>query len=91
MQKLLGMCVENTNEMSSTIKVSFDVQDIMRVIQERMTEQNESEKNDESEKMIQELTEMLQNIGLNRQKLIDLRQEYKPKLTPYTDLNGDPI
>jgi hypothetical protein len=38
MQKLLGMCVENTNEMSSTIKVSFDVQDIMKVIQERMKE-----------------------------------------------------
>ena len=25
MQNLLGMCIENTNEMSTTIKVSFDV------------------------------------------------------------------
>ena len=60
------MCVENTNEMSSTIKVSFDVQDIMKVIQERMKEQNESEKLDESNQMIQELTEMLLSIGVNR-------------------------
>jgi hypothetical protein len=29
MQKLLGMCIDNTNEMSHTIKMSFDVQDIM--------------------------------------------------------------
>ena len=60
------MCVENTNEMSSTIKVSFDVQDIMKVIQERMKEQNESEKLDESNQMIQELTEMLLSIVVNR-------------------------
>ena len=32
MQNLLGMCVENTNEMSQTIKVSFDVQDTMMKI-----------------------------------------------------------
>lgn len=29
MQALLGMCVENTNEMSSTIKMGFDVKDVM--------------------------------------------------------------
>ena len=34
---------------------------------------------------------MLQSIGVNRQKLVDLRAEYKPKLAPYTKLNGDPV
>ena len=29
MQHLLGMCVENTNEMATTISVSFEVQDVM--------------------------------------------------------------
>ena len=32
MQKLLGMCIENTNDMSHTISMSFDVQDIMKRI-----------------------------------------------------------
>ena len=33
------MCIENTNEMSTTIKVSFDVQDVMKNIQARMREE----------------------------------------------------
>lgn len=40
MQNLLGMCIENTNEMSATIKVSFDVQDVMKNIQSKMDEEN---------------------------------------------------
>ena len=32
MQNLLGMCVENTNEMSTTINTSFNVQDVMKNI-----------------------------------------------------------
>ena len=32
MQRLLGMCVDNTNDMSNTIKMSFDVSDIMNPI-----------------------------------------------------------
>ena len=44
MQNLLGMCIENTNEMSATIKVSFDVQDVMKNIQGKMAEEEEREK-----------------------------------------------
>jgi hypothetical protein len=36
MQNLLGMCVENTNEMSSTINTSFNVQDVMKMIEKMM-------------------------------------------------------
>ena len=43
MQNLLGMCIENTNEMSATIKVSFDVQDVMRNIQGKMAEEDARE------------------------------------------------
>ena len=38
MQKLLGMCVDNTNDMSNTIKMSFDVHDIMKRINAQLSE-----------------------------------------------------
>ena len=36
MQGLLGMCIDNTNEMSLTINVTLDVHDVMQKIQEIM-------------------------------------------------------
>ena len=37
MQGLLGMCIDNTNEMSLTISVTLDVHDVMQRIQEIMS------------------------------------------------------
>lgn len=36
MQGLLGMCIDNTNEMSLTISVTLDVHDVMHKIQNIM-------------------------------------------------------
>lgn len=52
MQNLLGMCVENTNEMSQTIKVSFDVQDTMANIQQALLEENEREKDNDTDETV---------------------------------------
>jgi hypothetical protein len=41
MQHLLGMCVENTNEMATTINVSFEVQDVMKKIHDWMEEEKQ--------------------------------------------------
>ena len=73
MQKLLGMCVENTNEMSTTIKVSFDVQDVMRNIQKRMQEENDREATSDADAIIKELTEHLNAIKTSHHKLTELR------------------
>jgi len=37
MQSLLGMCIDNTNEMSLTISVTLNVHDAMNKIQNIMT------------------------------------------------------
>jgi hypothetical protein len=36
MQGLLGLCIDNTNEMTMTINVTLDVHDVMHKIQEIM-------------------------------------------------------
>jgi len=62
MQNLLGMCIENTNEMSTTIKVSFDVQDVMKNIQARMQEEKEREETSNTDQLIKQLTDYLNVI-----------------------------
>ena len=62
MQNLLGMCIENTNEMSATIKVSFDVQDVMKNIQGKMDEENKRREQSDADQVIQELSEGLTKI-----------------------------
>lgn len=42
MQGLLGMCIDNTNEMSLTINVTLDVHDVMQKIQNIMKQGDES-------------------------------------------------
>lgn len=44
MQGLLGMCIDNTNEMSLTISVTLDVQDSMHKIQGIMNRDQMQEK-----------------------------------------------
>ena len=56
MQGLLGMCIDNTNEMSLTISVTLDVQDSMHKIQGIMNREQMQEKEmKESEEKIQNL------------------------------------
>lgn len=74
MQNLLGMCVENTNEMSRTINVSFSVQDKMKNIQEMMRQENERELNDNTDQVIADLFNALQVMETNRKKLTELRK-----------------
>ena len=61
-QKLLGMCVENTNELDYTIKVAFDVQDSMQGIESFMKQEEEREKDEANETEIKELFECLNSI-----------------------------
>jgi len=75
MQNLLGMCVENTNEMSQTIKVSFDVQDTMANIQKAMQEENDREKDNDTDALVNQLLEHLNNIKINNDKLSAARKD----------------
>ena len=90
MQKLLGMCIDNTNEMSHTIKMSFDVQDIMVRINDQL-QQTQGSSEGESEVIFNELTQMLGNISKTRQAMVDSRANGKANLTPYQWANGDPV
>ena len=65
LQRLLGMCVENTNEMSNTIKVSMDVQDVMKEIQGKMQEEIDREANNNSDEIIKQLTDSLNSVKQN--------------------------
>lgn len=77
MQNLLGMCVENTNEMSQTIKVSFDVQDTMANIRQALLEENEREKDNDTDETVRQLLESLKLIKENNDKLAAARKDPK--------------
>lgn len=92
MQKLLGMCVDNTNDMSNTIKMSFDVHDIMKRINAQLSEEKKRSAETETEMIFSEITSMVGNIRDKMvPKLADNRKEYAAKLTPYTWKNGEPV
>lgn len=74
MQQLLGMCVENTNEMSNTINTSFNVQDVLQNIQAMMVEETKRSQGNETEKIIEELFSTLTKIKGEQQKLIEGRK-----------------
>ena len=74
MQHLLGMCVENTNEMATTINVSFEVQDVMKKIHTWIEEEKDRSQQDDAEALFKGLTEHLNNIKLNHQTLTELRK-----------------
>ena len=69
MQNLLGMCVENTNEMSTTINTSFNVQDVMKNIQEMMKQEKERSETSDTDAIIKELTDHLNVIKQLQTKL----------------------
>jgi hypothetical protein len=60
--------------MSSTIKVSFDVQDVMKNIQRKMQEEREREEESDTDLMIKQLTDYLNNIKQHHQKLTEIRK-----------------
>ena len=92
MQKLLGMCVDNTNDMSNTIKMSFDVSDIMKRINSQLSEEKKRSQESETQLIFDEITAMVGNIRDKMvPKLADNRREYAAKLTPYTWKNGEPV
>lgn len=47
MQGLLGMCIDNTNEMNFTINVTLDIHDVMQNITELMQKEENLKANDE--------------------------------------------
>lgn len=69
------MCIENTNEMSTTIKVSFDVQDVMKNIQDKMHEEQQRETSSDTDKLIKDLSDHLNVIKTNHQKLNEIRKQ----------------
>lgn len=73
MQNLLGLCVDNTNEMSTTIEVSFNVQDIMKNIQDKIKEENMRAESNDTDQLIAELSEHWNGMKANVRKLEDLR------------------
>ena len=78
MQSLLGMCIDNTNEMSLTISVTLNVHDAMNKIQSIMTRQAaQEEEMQESEAKVSNLTEHIKVIKETYNKLLDDRQKAK--------------
>ena len=78
MQGLLGMCIDNTNEMSLTINVTLDVHDVMQKIQAIMKrEQQQEQEHEESDSKISNLTEHIKAIKETYNKLIDDRNKAK--------------
>ena len=63
MQTLLGMCVENTNEISSTINTSFSVQDVMKEIQRMQDQEN-------AQDHIQEYEQLFSEFRVNKDALM---------------------
>lgn len=78
MQSLLGMCIDNTNEMSLTISVTLNVHDAMNKIQSIMSRQAaQEEEMQESEAKVSNLTEHIKVIKETYNKLLDDRQKAK--------------
>lgn len=78
MSSLLGMCIDNTNEMSLTISVTLNVQEAMRKIGEIMGRQAaQEEEMQESEAKIQNLTENIKQIRETYNKLLEDRAKAK--------------
>lgn len=67
MQKLLGMCVENTNELSDTIKISFEFKETMKKIRAKIEEENARELDNADENFINEFSDRLASMT-NAQK-----------------------
>lgn len=74
MQKVLGMCVENTNEMSGTVNIAFDVKDSMTKIQALMGKNEQREKTAEVDKTIQDLFDSMSVIKRNQYQLQEGRK-----------------
>ena len=72
------MCVENTNEMATTINVSFEVQDVMKKIQHWMEEEKERSEHDDAETLFKGLTEHLTNMKTSHHQLTELRKTIIP-------------
>ena len=56
-----------------------------------MSEEKKREAENDSGVIIKELGDLLDSITQNRQKMMDLRADYKAKLQPYSWLNGEPV
>lgn len=69
------MCVENTNEMSTTINTSFNVQDVMKNIQAMMQEEKERAASSDTDKLISDLSEHLKTIKSYSDKLNTVRKK----------------
>ena len=70
------MCIENTNEMSTTIKMSFDVKDVMKNIKNKMHEQNESQEAVNTDEIINDLAGSLKEIRDAHGKLQESRKQF---------------
>lgn len=78
MQGLLGMCIDNTNEMALTISVTLDVSDVMKRINDIMSrDQMQEEEYQENESKIQGLSDHIKNIRDTYNKLLDDRAKAK--------------
>ena len=78
MQGLLGMCIDNTNEMSLTISVTLDVHDVMQKIQSIMSrDQMQDGEQDDNEAKISTLAEHIKTIRETYNKLLDDRVKAK--------------
>ena len=62
MQNLLGMCVENTNEMANTITTSFNVQDVMKNIEQMMEEEKARSNSNDQEQLFSDFKENRETI-----------------------------
>jgi hypothetical protein len=78
MQGLLGMCIDNTNEMSLTISVTLDVHDVMHKIQNIMArDQMQEGEQAEAEAKIHALSEHIKTIKDTYNKLLEDRVKAK--------------
>lgn len=82
MQLLLGMCVENTNEINNTINTSFNVQDVMESIQNMVKNQNAEQDKIENEKLFAEFKANREVINQHIEALDDIRKKIEKTIKP---------
>lgn len=81
MQGLLGMCIDNTNEMSLTINVTLDVHDVMQKIQEIMKrDQQQEQEYEASDHKLANLGDNIRAIKETFNKLVEDRNKGKSNI-----------
>ena len=77
MQDLLGMCIDNTAEMSLTINVTHEVHEVMKRILAIVERHNQGQAEEDDEEGLATLSERIKAIRDRYNKLLEDRSKHK--------------